>query len=134
MKIDVSNGSILFAAGTIERKADRSHFLASAIGRDAKAELVNEDWRHYGIRPEPGVAANLVFKGDRLHQVWLLMEIPSDKTEEWTVESEMQRKALHDSWLLSELGSSPYDHSWGRIDSEFDAKGCVSEIIVTYAD
>jgi hypothetical protein len=75
-----------------------------------------------------------VFKGDRLHQVWLLMETPSDKTDEWTMETELQRKTLHDTWLLAELGSSPYEHAWGRIDSEFDAKGCVSEIIVTYAD
>lgn len=133
MKIDTSSGTISFAAGTVERKTDRTTFLATRLGSDAKAGLVNEDWRHYGIRPEPGVAANLVFKADCLHQVWILMEIPSDETDEWTTESELKRKALHDNWLLGELGMPPYEHDWGKISSEFDAKGCVSEIIVTYA-
>lgn len=134
MKIDKSSGTISFAAGTVERSADRTSFLSTKVGRSAKAGLVNEDWRHYGIRPESGVAANLVFKGECLHQVWILMAIPSDETDEWTTESELRRKSLHDKWLLAEFGEPPYEPNWGRISSEFDAKGCVSEIIVTYAD
>lgn len=134
MKFGITDGSLVFAAGTIERTTHRESFLASEIGRDAKMELVNEGWRQANIRPEPGIAATLVFKGDRLHQVWVLMEIPSDETGEWTMEIERQRKALHDKWLHAEIGEPPYEYAWGRINSEFDAKGCVSEIIVTYDD
>lgn len=134
MNIDISSGTISFAGGTVERKADRTKFLSKGLGRDAKVGLINEDWRHYGIRPEPGVAANLVFKGDCLHQVWILMTIPSDESDEWTTESELQRKLLHDNWLLAKFGKPPYEQGWGKISSEFDAKGCVSEIIITYAD
>lgn len=134
MKIDLSSGAILFASGTIDRKSDRTSFLSTRLGRDTKVGLINEDWRHYGIRPEPGVAANLVFKGDCLHQVWILMAIHSDEADEWTTESELRRKSLHDNWLLREFGEPPYEQVWGTISSEFDAKGCVSEIIVTYAN
>jgi hypothetical protein len=134
VKISLSDGSISFAAGTIERHVDREAFLATDLGRSGKAELVNEDWRRVGVRPEPGIAATLLYNGDHLHQVWLLMAIPADETEEWTMDNEMKRKAVHDAWLQSEIGKPPYKYAWGKIDSEFDAKGCVSEIIITYAD
>jgi hypothetical protein len=60
--------------------------------------------------------------------------MPTDETDEWTMENELKRKVQHDAWLHAELGMPPYEYAWGKIDSEFDAKGCVSEIIVTYAE
>ena len=60
------------------------------------------------------------------------MEIPTDKTGEWTRELELERKALHDQWLRRELGKPPYRYSWGTVASELDEKGVVSEIIVGY--
>lgn len=63
------------------------------------------------------------------------MEIPSDKDPNgWTEAHELERKSLHDAWLLREIGKPPYIYPWGSISSEYDAKGCVSEIIVTYAE
>lgn len=63
------------------------------------------------------------------------MELPSDQDPTgWTEAHELERKALHDAWLLRELGNPPYDYPWGSIASEYDAKVCVSEIIVTYAE
>ncbi len=132
MKIGAYDGSISFDAGSIQRKVDRQSFLKSPIGNAAKERLVNEDWWHVDIRPEPGVAATLIFKADRLRQVYLLMKIPTDDSDEWTAENELKRQSVHDAWLHSELGKPPYKYAWGRIDSEFDQKGCVSEIIVSY--
>jgi hypothetical protein len=135
MKFGIFDGSISFEHGTLKRDTDRAAFLASALGREPRRNrLVNKEWWHITVDPEPGVAANVLFRGDRLHQVYVLMTIPSDKDKDgWTEEHELERKALHDAWLRREIGKPPYDYAWGSIASEYDAKGCVSEIIVTYA-
>lgn len=135
MKIGVFDGSISFGVGTILRGEDRSSFLGSAIGNGAMEEVVNpgEDWRHVTVTPEPGVIATLIYQGERLHKVFVAMAVPSDIGGDWTVESELERKAKHDAWLRAEFGEPPYEYPWGRVASEFDAKGCASEIIVSYA-
>ncbi len=50
----------------------------------------------------------------------------------WRLERNAKRSTTHG--FVRELGEPPYEYAWGRINSEFDAKGCVSEIIITYAD
>lgn len=60
------------------------------------------------------------------------MEIPADVSEAWTEELELKRKRVHDHWLKEEFGSGPYEYPWGHIASEFDQRGCASEIIVVY--
>ena len=59
--------------------------------------------------------------------------VPLELLERMTVDEGRLGKALHDAWLLREIGKAPYDYAWGSVASEYDAKGCVSEIIVTYA-
>lgn len=134
MKFNVTDGSVTFEHGNVDRRQGREEFLATPLGKLAQPELINKEWWHLHVKPEPGVAANVLFRGDRLHQVYVLMTIPSDKDKDgWTEEHELERKALHDAWLRREIGKPPYDYAWGSIASEYDAKGCVSEIIVTYA-
>lgn len=132
MKIDIHDGTISFARGAIVPALDRNAFLASELGKGAKTSLVNQTWWHASFAPEPGVSGTLIFDGDRLDSAYMLMEIPADATDEWTVDLELQRKALHDRWLQSELGEPPYRYAWGTVTSEFDAKGVVSEIIINY--
>lgn len=133
MRIDVFSGSISSEGGAIERTFNRVQFLKSPVGRAAKEEFVNEEWRHYHIEPEKDFAGTVLFEGERLDRIFLMMRIPSDQAEEWTAELELERKAKHDAWLRTELGAPPYTYSWGNVSSEFDAKGCTSDIIVTYA-
>jgi hypothetical protein len=134
MKIGVSDGTIVFEAGTIASGVTRTQFLQTALGRNAKEELVNPkgQWRHVAIDPEPGIAATLIFQDERLHQVFIAMRIPTDEAGEWTMELELHRKAVHDDWLLKELGTPPYRFPWGIVVSEVDYKGVASEIIVEY--
>lgn len=132
MKISEFDGTVSFEGGTIQRNLNRAQFLDTPLGKNSKEDFVNEDWRHYKIEPEPGIVGSIHFKGERMGQVFLLMSIPSDENNEWTEQLELCRKAKHDAWLRSEFGKPPYKYSWGRVDSEFDGKGCVSEIIVTY--
>ena len=75
MKIDVSDGSIVFAGGTIRGSTRRTDFLRSAIGNGAREQIANEreDWRQVAFDPEPGVAATLIFQGEKLHQVYLAL-------------------------------------------------------------
>ena len=133
MKIDTADGSLSFDLGAVRSGQSREVFLGTALGRTARTELINREWWHLHVRPEHGVRANVLFRGERLHHVYVLMDIPSDERNEWTMENELLRKAAHDRWLLQTIGKPPYDYDWGSIASEFDAKGCVSEIIVSYA-
>jgi hypothetical protein len=134
MNISVFDGSVSFDLGDVKCSQRREEFLQTPLGKLARPELINKEWWHLHLKPEPGIAANVLFKGDRLHQVYILMGIPSDKDPQgWTEEHELERKSLHDTWLRRAIGKPPYDYEWGAITSEYDAKGCVSEIIVTYA-
>lgn len=135
MKIGVTDGSVAFELGAVERGLGRKEFLATSLGSLAQPELINEEWWHLHVKPEPGVAANVLYRGDSLYEIHVLLSIPSDSDPNgWTEEHELERKALHDAWLRREIGEPPYDYAWGSIASEYDAKGCVSEIIVSYAE
>lgn len=94
---------------------------------------MNEGWVNYDIDPEPGVAGTVMFKNDRLQQVFLLLRIRTDDASQWTAELEQERKLKHDEWLRTELGAPPYEYPWGSVTSDFDLRGCVSDIIVSYA-
>jgi len=133
MKIETLDGSIQFESGSLNRSLDRQEFLATEIGKGAAVRNVNKDWWHVTFHPEQTVTVKLIYKDSRLYQAYLLLEIPSDKTDNWTAEQELHRKLVHDRWLQNELGIPPYQYAWGDVVSEFDQKACVSEIIVTYA-
>ena len=134
MKIGAADGFVSFAAGVIRPDLDRNAFLKTPIGAAAKLMLVNAGFINYDISPEPGVMGSVSFKDDRLRQVLLLLRIPSDDARQWTAELEQERKLKHDEWLHAELGEPPYDYPWGSVTSDFDPRGCVSDIIVSYGD
>jgi hypothetical protein len=132
VKIDIFDGTISFELGSIRRSIDIAQFLESPIGRSAEESLVNENWRHYGIEPEAGVAGTVLFNGDEIDRIFLAMRMDTDDSGEWTVEREFERKAKHEQWLRKVLGRGPYRYPWGRVVSEFDPKGLASEIIIVY--
>lgn len=132
MRISTKDGTIQFAAGKIDPGQQRDAFLATPLGRTAILSLQNANWTNYRVRPESGIVATLLYDGAQLDRVFMLMEIPADESEAWTEDLELKRKQVHDQWLTMELGSGPYDYSWGRIASEFDQRDCESEIIVVY--
>jgi hypothetical protein len=132
MKIGAFDGAVSFASGEIKRHMDRAQFLGSAIGRSAQERLANDNWFHYHIEPEGGIAGTVLFRDDSIDRIFLTMRLPSDDTKQWSVEHELERKAKHDAWLQNELGRPPYSYSWGSVTSDYDARGCSSEIIVVY--
>ena len=132
MMIDVFNGSVTFASGTSGPRMDRKAFLDSPVGATAKDVLSTAGYVHLNFHPESGVHATALFKDDRFHQLFVLMAIPSDDGNEWTEARELERMVVHDNWLRHELGKPPYEYAWGSVVSEYDAKGCESEIILSY--
>jgi hypothetical protein len=133
MKVHVQTGRVEFAGGSIERGMSRDGFLASGLGRKAQVFVENEPYMTYRIRPEPGVTVTLSFNGPTLESVGWLFDLPPDKERHWTEELEQERKRLHDEWLARELGEPPYRYPWGNLTSEYDSKGCASDIILNYA-
>lgn len=94
--------------------------------------MQNAGWTHYDIRPEPGIAATLLYDGDRLDRVFLMMDTASDRADQWNEAIELERKRVHDDWLRDALGNPPYEFEWGRIASQYDPRSCASDIIVLY--
>lgn len=133
MKIDVSNGSVYFESGSIESGLDMPTFLRTPAGTSSREVLTSAGWVHLAFSPELGYAATALFKDDRIHQLCLLMTMRSDQSKDWSEKQELERKALHDVWLRAEFGAPPYEYSWGSITSNYDPKGRVSDIIITYA-
>jgi hypothetical protein len=134
MKIQTVDGSVAFPEGTITRHMDRQAFLQSQIAKSSKVAVANEPWVTYNFTPEIGVSCNAIFKDDCLQRLFLLISMPTDDPSQWTAEREQERKLKHDEWLRVELGPPPYDYPWGSVASEFDPRGCVSDIIVSYAE
>lgn len=132
MHILASDGSVEFALGIVTSATDKPSFLASSLGRGAVVVVENGLFVTYSVAPEPGVGATLLFKGERLENVAWAFKMPSETEDDWSEESEMQRKKLHEEWLLNELGEPPYRYRWGEVSSEYDAKGVSSAIMVVY--
>jgi hypothetical protein len=134
MKIDSENGSIVFTKGTVSDGLRREDFLKSALGQISKQRVMGGNWTHQDLEPEKGIHCSVSFDADRLDHVFILMDYHSDESNQPAEALELKRKSLHDAWLLKELGPPPYEYPWGRIDSEYDNRGCVSEITIRYGD
>jgi len=52
---------------------------------------------------------------------------------DWSESRELDRKHVHDEWLISLLGSPPYTYDWGTISSDFDKKSGGSSIVIRYS-
>lgn len=132
MKIDTTQGTVSFERGEIHRTLDLPTFLATQLGQTARKSLANESWTHYDIDPEDGVLGTVLFNGQSIDRIFLAMKLRGESADDWSVERELERKSMHEKWLHAALGEPPYQYPWGRVVSEFDAKGLASEIIIVY--
>lgn len=133
MKIDQVLGLVSFPGITIGPHLSRQEFLQTPLGATATLGVVNAGWVTLQIQPEPHIHASLAFKDDRLVVLDAAMLMPTGEVA-WDRECELRRKALHDTWLKSELGSPPYKYSWGTVDSCFDEKGMSSGIVIVFGE
>jgi len=132
MRINTFDGVVSFSSGSIGAAGNRAEFLTSSLGRTVTSEKVRGTNYQYEFDPEVGVSATAFYDGERLNRIFLMMSVPSDVEGRWTEALELERKSKHDNWLARELGNVPYQYTWGSITSDFDPRGCSSEIIIVY--
>jgi len=132
MRINIHDGVVSFTSGSIGPATERAEFLRSSLGRTVNSKKAHGTKYQYDFDPETGVSATAFFDGEQLNRVFLMMTIPNDADRRWTEALELERKAKHDHWLAQELGNPPYECKWGSITSDFDPRGCSSEIIIVY--
>jgi hypothetical protein len=122
----------MFAEGAISAGQHRKDFLKSRLGEISTRRIMGGAWTHHDFQAEAGIHCSASFDGDRLDHVFILMDVPGRETDQPTESLELQRKSLHDAWLLKELGPPPYEYEWGKVVSDYDDRGCVSEILLRY--
>lgn len=132
MRINVANGTIEFAGGSIAPAIDRQSFLAAPLGRGSEQLHAQGTFQTYRFQPEPGIAATIDFRDDRLLNVSIVFRLPGDPADGPTREQELMRKRHHDDWLRQTIGEPPYQYAWGRIASDFHHQHCGSDITVAY--
>jgi len=133
LKIRIDNGETAFERGSIGPWTDRSAFLASTLGTGSDIFVSNEPFMTYRFVPEPGITATASFEGDRLTGITVMMRMSTDDDQIWTEKLEIARKRIHDDWLRAEFGEPPYRFDWGSIESIFDQKSCIGDVIISYS-
>jgi hypothetical protein len=79
----------------------------------------------------------LYFHGERLEMAVLALDEPAFGTSwaDWSLATEMARKAAHEDWLAAidpSLGEGR-GFPWGVLDSTYDQKAGGSQIVLRYA-
>lgn len=133
MKIQINSGEAVFEKGSIGPWIDKSAFLASTLGTGSDIFVSNEPFMTFRFTPEPGITATASFDGERLTSITVMMRMPTDDDRLWTEELENARKRIHDDWLRAELGDPPYRYGWGSIESVFDQRSCIGDLIISYS-
>ena len=124
---EISTGEI-----TLRHGQSLKEFLATSEGEGAQLMVENEGWSTYRFSPDEKTFFVLQFKNDVIEQVRIALALNGEDPNPWTVESESERKTLHDKLLHEELGVSPYHFEWGKIESVSDARNGASQIILSY--
>lgn len=134
MKIRVDTGVVEFEKGPVGPLVNKPAFVTSDVGANSEVIVSNGPFETRRFFPEAGIAATASFVDDLLSTVTVMIQLPTDKNRLWTEELEQKRKGIHDDWLRAEFGAPPYRFSWGEVSSNFDVKGCISDIIISYAE
>ncbi|HWH67939.1 MAG TPA: hypothetical protein VNT26_01030 [Candidatus Sulfotelmatobacter sp.] len=119
----------------------REHFLASPLANQSRELVRNEPYISFTLSAVAfaghSFAWSLYFRGSVLHRVSIECADAEfgASWSDWSEEREMARKRFHDSLLESALGQNwrRRTFSWGKVDSDYDAKSGFSSIGVTYA-
>ena len=139
--MDLATGAIFTDAGErIHALLRRTDFERSDLGRGAAVLTRNEPWLSYLIDRAIGgrpFKVALYFEAEHLDMVLLAIDEPQFGTSwaEWSLESEMARKAAHEAWLAETVAPGLGEgrkFNWGLLQSSYDVKGGGSEIVVRY--
>jgi hypothetical protein len=74
----------------------------------------------------------LMFVNNSLNKVLLGFSEKGLDWSDWSKEGELRRKENHDAFLREQLGSPPYNFSWGRVMSVIDPHDSTARISIRY--
>jgi len=129
---DTNTGEVSCNGVVLRRDETREEFLATKAGASAQLMVENEGWSTYRFSSDQKTFFVLQFKNDVLEQVRIALALENDDPNPCTVESEAERKSLHDKMLRDQLGAPPYRFGWGEIESVSDPRNGASQIILSY--
>jgi hypothetical protein len=77
----------------------------------------------------------LYFYGQQLESISLAHIAKEFGTswDDWSEEQELQRKAVHDRWLIEQTGQASHVYPWGEIGSDYDPRSGGSSITIRYS-
>ena len=141
MHLNPSNGEIALDGLIVQPTLSRS-VLKLSPDFDAWENYYGDGLSHFSYRRQISDADSmrllftLYFHDDHLESAEIFSLLPgeprSGKWENWSLEQELSRKALHDKFLAESLGAQPYDYAWGQVLSIYDERSAESRIIVKY--
>lgn len=129
---DTKTGEVSCSGVALRRGETREEFLATDAGANAQLMVENEGWSTYRFSPDQKTFFVLQFKNEVIEQVRISLALEGDDPNPWTVESEAERKFVHDKMLRDQLGAPPYRFGWGEIESVNDPRNGASQIILSY--
>ncbi len=130
--VDANTGEVSCSGVVLRRNETREQFLATDAGAKARLMVENQGWSTYRFSPDQKTFFVVQFKNGVIEQVRIALTLKGDDPNPWTVESEAERKLLHDKMLRDQLGVSPYQFGWGKVESVNDPKSGASQIILSY--
>ena len=130
---NLASGRLLLADGELlDAETTEAAFLASRLAARTARDHGGDGHRNYGLGRVSldGTEFSLCayFREQRLTMFILAVGMPDEASswDDWTLEREMARKAVHDEWLQSHLGERPWIYAWGSVWSEYDPRSACS--------
>ena len=138
--IELATGTITTDAGErIRPDLRRNAFEASGLADGATVLTRNDPWMSWSVARSIGgrpFRLGLYFHRERLEMVVMAIDEPAfgSSWADWSLASEMARKAAHEEWLAKidpSLGEGR-EFPWGVLESTYDEKGGGSQIVLRY--
>ena len=141
MTLDPKTGDVVIGPKRFGRSLNEPEFLSSVEGKSARNVRRTASRSYYELwtADDPGREAGAVFAfslGGKLQRIRLKLvkaELRASISATWSKAIEDETKVFHDEWLHQQLGSPPYNFSWGRAASIVDQHGYSAVIIISYA-
>jgi hypothetical protein len=134
--IDALNGTVSFGSWSLGPGGDEADF-ASATADHAKRKQRSVGVYVHHTLPAVTLAntvftAKFTFKAGRIESISFSIPSAGTSWDDWSEAGEQQRKRDHDDWLTTQLGTGPYEYSWGVVCSKYYPQSGFSSITVRY--
>lgn len=152
--ISKRNGSIILQEKNIviSPSLKKEEFLASPLFASLREDSYQHKNLHSNYRLSPqtinkeNLNIRLYFDPEEklvMIEMGILVDGVMPSWSDWTLEKELEKKTLHDKWLIDTLGEVPhrrnpdtkavtFAYHWGSICSGYDPRSASSSIVIRY--